>query len=55
MLVTDFNWRSGRVSFWDMSRLDVSQPLIDQLAELKEDLAQVEFANGIALDVGWYG
>ncbi len=44
MLASDFDWRSGRVVFWDL----------DATAR-KEDLAQIEFPYDVTLDVGWYG
>jgi len=49
-----FDWKSGRVTYWDLGGLDEDVPLAAQLDELKEDLAQVEYPNAVLLDVGWY-
>lgn len=50
----DIDWRTGRVEFWDLETLDEEQPLADQVQELKEDLAQVEYPSRVLLDIGWY-
>ncbi len=47
-------WESGEVVFWDLSFLDPQRPLTDQVEDLKEDLAQVKYARGVLLDIGWY-
>jgi hypothetical protein len=47
LLEHDFDWNSGRVTHWDLDK-------IDDESWLKEDLAMVEFPNGVCLDVGWY-
>lgn len=44
---------SGRVTY-DSLQIDPSKPLADQTENLTEDLLQVEYENGILLDVGWY-
>lgn len=54
MIPKDFEWRSGRVLFWDMMNINNSEPLHAQLNQLKEDLVQVEFPNETILDIGWY-
>jgi len=54
MISGNFDWRTGAVVFWDLDCLDESQPLSDQTEHLKEDLAQVEYPDGIVLDIGWY-
>ena len=54
MLHEEIDWNSGRVVFWDMSFLDPRRPLGDQAADLKEDLAQIQYPEGILLDIGWY-
>jgi hypothetical protein len=33
---------------------DERLPLAEQVSDLKEDLAQVEYPAGVLLDVGWY-
>lgn len=48
------DWRSGKVAFWNMDFLDLLKPLMDQVADLKEDLAQVRYEGGILVDIGWY-
>jgi hypothetical protein len=55
MLARDFDWRSGRVTQWDLERLDPKIAIADQHAELKEDLAQAEYPYDVTIDVGWYG
>jgi hypothetical protein len=47
-------WRSGKVTYWDLDSLDPGKPLSEQFDELKEDLAQVRFPGDVVLDVGWY-
>jgi hypothetical protein len=54
MLSTTFDWKTGTVVFWDLDTIDESQPLAEQIDDLKEDLAQIEYPAGIILDVGWY-
>ena len=34
--------------------MDPSRSLQDQREDLKEDLAQVRYLNGLIVDVGWY-
>jgi|SRR5580765_399967 len=55
MLAGEFEWRSGRVTLWDLDRLDPAVSIEDQRKDLTEDLAQVEYAYDVTLDVGWYG
>jgi hypothetical protein len=43
----DFDWRSAQVVQWHLDEIDGDDGLI-------EDLAQIEFATGVILDVGWY-
>lgn len=50
----EINWGEGHVQFWDLDAIDERRPLAEQVAELKEDLAQVEYPSGVVLDVGWY-
>ena len=54
MISGDFDWKTGKVVFWDLDTIDESRPLADQNEHLKEDLAQIEFPAGVVLDVGWY-
>jgi hypothetical protein len=54
MISSNFDWKNGRVVFWDLDTIDESLPLADQTEHLKEDLAQIEYPAGIILDVGWY-
>ena len=48
------DWRSGRVIHWDLSLIDVARPIAEQIDNLKEDLAQIEYPNDIVIDVGWH-
>lgn len=48
------DWHSGEVLFWDLDFLDPLKPLMDQLDDLKEDLAQVRYRGGVIVDVGWF-
>ncbi|MFT3927536.1 MAG: hypothetical protein QM778_33700 [Myxococcales bacterium] len=54
MLSNSLDWQGGRVEFWDLAFLDPAVPLLDQLADLKEDLAQVRYGTNVLLDVGWF-
>ena len=54
MTPEDIEWGGGEVVYWALERVDPSVALVDQLGELKEDLAQVRFARETLLDVGWY-
>ena len=54
MRPSEIDWRSGKVVFWDLGSVDLQRPLREQVSELKEDLAQVEFPGRILIDVGWY-
>lgn len=53
MKLANFNWKSGKVVYWDLNDVDEARPLVDQCEHLKEDLAQVEFPNGMLLDISW--
>lgn len=48
------DWRGGKVTYWRLNALDERAELAQQMDNLQEDLAQVEFHNGALLDVGWY-
>jgi hypothetical protein len=50
---TQIDWRSGNVTFWALDFLDVDKPLLEQLDDLKEDLAQAQY-GGLVLDIGWF-
>jgi predicted amidohydrolase YtcJ len=54
MLSKELNWASGEVSFWDLDFLDPAKPLSEQLEDLKEDLAQVQYQGERLLDIGWF-
>lgn len=54
MKASDIDWKSGNVRFWDLAVLAEGNPVAAQAHELKEDLAQIEYPCGVALDVGWY-
>lgn len=47
------DWESGHVVYWDLEFLEPLKPLIDQLDDLKEDLAQITYGDRV-LDIGWY-
>ena len=53
MSPSDFDFKSGQVTFWELDFLERTKPLVDQLNGLKEDLVQIEFPREL-LDVGWY-
>lgn len=45
----------GKIVFDDLSTIDISLGIENNnIDDLKEDLLQVELANGNVLDVGWY-
>ena len=48
------DWRSGKVTSWDLADLDLNKSIDSQINLLKEDLAQVHFGKNIVLDLGWY-
>ncbi len=48
-----FRWKSGKVAHWDLDPVDEREPLRDQTANLKEDLAQIEYPSGVLVDIGW--
>jgi hypothetical protein len=54
MKKTEFDLAGGEVLLWDLADLDPQLPLVDQLYELKEDLAVVRYPCGIVVDVGYY-
>ncbi|WP_240907365.1 hypothetical protein [Paludisphaera rhizosphaerae] len=49
-----FDWKSGRIVFWDLDGINEVAPLSEQVDDLKEDLAQIAFPGGTILDLGWY-
>lgn len=49
----EINWERGNVTFWDLDNFDLDKSLHSQVLQLKEDLVQVEFRNGVVLDLGW--
>jgi hypothetical protein len=51
---TELNWQKGKVVLWDIDDLDLNKSIAAQIELLKEDLAQVEFENGVVLDLGWH-
>jgi hypothetical protein len=54
MDASEFDWRGGTVSYWALGAVRPEVAISFQYADLKEDLAQVEFAPAAILDVGWY-
>jgi hypothetical protein len=52
--MSDIDWRSGRVDFWDMQNIRLDVPFREQVSALQEDLAQVSYPSGRLVDVGWY-
>ncbi|MEM6955248.1 MAG: hypothetical protein AAF645_06145 [Myxococcota bacterium] len=53
MNADDFQLGNGRVTYWDLERIDPGRPLGAQCGDLKEDLVQVLYGD-VTLDVGWY-
>ena len=49
-----FAFADGTVTHWDFADLDVSRKPREQYNELKEDMAQVSYGEGLLLDIGWY-
>ena len=45
--------KSGKVVY-NQYHIDFSNPFEEQLYELTEDLLQIEYKNGLVLDIGWY-
>lgn len=43
----------GKIVFDDLSTIDISLGIENNIDNLKEDLLQVELVNGNLLDVGW--
>ena len=54
MMSKDYNWRGGRVTFWNLDWVQAGFTPKDHIDDLREDLAQVLFGNNTLLDVGWY-
>lgn len=54
MKSTEILWHSGSVVYWDMDQVNEEQPPQHQSEQLKEDLVQIEYPNGVLLDIGWY-
>lgn len=50
----EIDWKNGEVTFWDLDELNPALPVDQQPDLLKEDLAQVRYANGLLIDLGWY-
>jgi hypothetical protein len=48
------DWATGRVAYWALDSLDLTTAIEANLGDLGEDLAQVEYPNGVLLDIGWY-
>ncbi len=53
-MVDLINFYQGKVTFDDLSELQIDQPLKLQVDSLKEDLLQVEYGKKYVIDVGWY-
>src|SRR5688572_16955207 len=54
MMPSEFDWREGQVTFWDLCEIDDNVSLESQIEKLKEDMAQARFGECTTLDVGWY-
>jgi len=54
MRQTMIDWKSGHVDSWSMESIDLDRPLLEQVSELSEDLAQISYPGGLVIDVGWY-
>jgi len=55
MDANEFSFGPGKVEQWDLAAIDGASPVApDATDELKEDLAQISFPNGLVVDVGWY-
>jgi hypothetical protein len=53
MNIPQIDWESGQVTYWHLGFLDPLRPLVEQIGDLKEDLAQITYGDRV-LDVGWY-
>ncbi len=53
MDVHQIDWEMGQVTYWDLGFLDPLKALVEQIGDLKEDLAQIAYGDRV-LDVGWY-
>jgi len=51
----EFYLASGDVEHWSLNTIDPNRTLVEQVDELKEDLAQIVYpVRGTRLDIGWY-
>lgn len=50
----DFDIHPGTVTYWALESVAADRPAIEQLDQLKEDLAQIAYPGGSLLDIGWY-
>jgi hypothetical protein len=54
LVLTENTSNDGQIMLWDLGDLDTDRPLNQQLWELKEDLAQIQYRHNTTLDIGWY-
>ena len=52
MMPSEFDWREGQVTFWDLCEIDDNVSLESQIEKLKEDMAQARF--GECTERGWW-
>lgn len=51
--IFEIDFGLGKIEYNDFD-LNFSEPLKNQLDNLKEDLLQVSYPNGLLLDIGWF-
>ncbi|QTH40278.1 hypothetical protein J4772_22100 [Cohnella sp. LGH] len=52
-MLINVNFENGIVIYNDL-KLNVNEPLGNQMENLKEDLLQVSFKDKLVIDVGWF-
>jgi len=50
----EFELSGGEVTHWSLDEIDADVALSEQLDNLREDLAQIQFPSTGLVDVGWY-
>jgi hypothetical protein len=55
MLIFDLIKKTkGKISYDDLSHINIFKDINSNINNLKEDLLQIEYPNNIIIDVGWY-